>query len=44
MKPISMKMKGLNSFLEVQEIDFEKLTSQGLFGIFGPTGVAKPVF
>lgn len=41
MKPISMKMKGLNSFLEVQEIDFEKLTSQGLFGIFGPTGSGK---
>ena len=30
-------MKGLNSFLEVQEIDFEKLTSSGTFGIFGPT-------
>ncbi len=41
MKPISMKMKGLNSFLEVQEVDFEKLTSQGLFGIFGPTGSGK---
>ena len=41
MKPISMKMKGLNSFLEVQEIDFEKLTAQGLFGIFGPTGSGK---
>lgn len=41
MKPISMKMKGLNSFLEVQEIDFERLTRQGLFGIFGPTGSGK---
>lgn len=41
MKPISMKIKGLNSFLEVQEIDFEKLTAQGLFGIFGPTGSGK---
>ena len=44
MKPISMKMKGLNSFLEVQEIDFEKLTSQGLFGILALQEVEKPVF
>lgn len=41
MKPISMKMQGLNSFLETQFIDFEKLTSHGLFGIFGPTGSGK---
>lgn len=41
MKPIWMRIKGLNSFLEAQEIDFERLTSQGLFGIFGPTGSGK---
>lgn len=41
MRPIWMKIKGLNSFLEAQEIDFTKLTSQGLFGIFGPTGSGK---
>ena len=37
MKPISLKIKGLNSFNEEQFIDFEKLTEQGFFGIFGPT-------
>ena len=41
MRPIWMKIKGLNSFLETQEIDFKRLTSQGLFGIFGPTGSGK---
>jgi len=41
MKPIKLKIKGLNSFTEFQEIDFEKLTAQGLFGIFGPTGSGK---
>lgn len=41
MKPISLKIKGLNSFIEAQDIDFEKLTEKGLFGIFGPTGSGK---
>lgn len=41
MRPIWMKLKGINSFQEAQEIDFEVLTSQGLFGIFGPTGSGK---
>ncbi|MCD2345553.1 AAA family ATPase [Clostridium guangxiense] len=41
MKPIKLKIKGLNSFIETQEIDFEKLTEKGLFGIFGPTGSGK---
>lgn len=41
MKPISLKVKGLNSFNEEQFIDFEKLTEQGFFGIFGPTGSGK---
>lgn len=41
MKPIKLKVKGLNSFIEEQVIDFEKLTSKGLFGIFGPTGSGK---
>ena len=35
MRPIWMKLKGLNSFLEAQEVDFEQLTSQGLFGKIG---------
>lgn len=41
MKPISISIKGLNSFVEEQTINFEKLSSQGLFGIFGPTGSGK---
>lgn len=41
MRPIKLKIRGLNSFNEEQTIDFEKLTSQGLFGIFGPTGSGK---
>ncbi|WP_368489177.1 AAA family ATPase [Clostridium sp. BJN0013] len=41
MKPISLKIKGLNSFENTQEIDFEKLTERGIFGIFGPTGSGK---
>ncbi len=41
MKPIRLKIAGLNSFSEEQVIDFEKLTSQGFFGIFGPTGSGK---
>lgn len=41
MKPISLKIKGLNSFNEEQFIDFEKLTERGFFGIFGPTGSGK---
>ena len=41
MRPIWIKIKGLNSFLEAQEIDFRELTGEGLFGIFGPTGSGK---
>ena len=41
MRPIKLKIKGLNSFIEEQTIDFEKLTDCGLFGIFGPTGSGK---
>lgn len=41
MKPLKLKIKGLNSFVEEQVIDFEKLTRQGFFGIFGPTGSGK---
>ncbi|MFR2835466.1 MAG: hypothetical protein ACLTCI_00460 [[Clostridium] nexile] len=29
MRPIKLKIKGLNSFVEEQTIDFEKLTKQG---------------
>lgn len=41
MRPIKLTIKGLNSFIEQQTIDFEKLTEAGLFGIFGPTGSGK---
>jgi exonuclease SbcC len=41
MRPISLKIKGLNSFIEAQTIEFSKLTEKGLFGIFGPTGSGK---
>lgn len=41
MKPIKLDIIGLNSFIEKQTIDFERLTSKGLFGIFGPTGSGK---
>lgn len=41
MKPIKLKIKGLNSFIDCQEIDFKKLTDRGFFGIFGPTGSGK---
>lgn len=41
MKPLRLKFKGINSFSEQTEIDFEKLTRSGLFGIFGDTGSGK---
>lgn len=41
MRPIKLKIKGLNSFVEEQTIDFEEVTRQGFFGIFGPTGSGK---
>ena len=41
MKPIKLKIKGINSFIDEQIIDFEKLTECGIFGIFGPTGSGK---
>lgn len=41
MRPIKLKIKGINSFIEEQVIDFDKLTDRGFFGIFGPTGSGK---
>lgn len=41
MRPIYLKLAGLNSFQEQQEIDFEQLCQGGVFGIFGPTGSGK---
>lgn len=41
MKPITLKLAGLQSYREPQQIDFDELTQMGLFGIFGPTGSGK---
>lgn len=41
MKPMKLTMRGINSYRTEQTIDFEQLTSSGLFGIFGPTGSGK---
>ena len=41
MKPILLKVAGLQSYREQQEIDFTSLCETGLFGIFGPTGSGK---
>ncbi|WP_036723906.1 AAA family ATPase, partial [Paenibacillus forsythiae] len=41
MKPILLKVSGLQSYRESQEIDFVSLCETGLFGIFGPTGSGK---
>jgi len=41
MKPMLLKIKGINSFIEEQTINFDELTQVGLFGIFGPTGSGK---
>lgn len=44
MRPLQLKLKGINSYREEQVIDFETLTSQGLFGIFGPTEAESLLF
>jgi len=41
MKPITLKLAGLQSYREMQTIDFTELCETGLFGIFGPTGSGK---
>jgi len=41
MKPVLLKIRGLNSFKEEQTIDFKTLMKKGFFGIFGPTGSGK---
>ena len=41
MRPIRLEISGLNSYIDKQVIDFEELTSRGLFGIFGKTGSGK---
>src|SRR5690606_38070720 len=41
MKPIHLSLSGLQSYREMQEVDFERLCEAGVFGIFGPTGSGK---
>ncbi|MBP1999159.1 exonuclease SbcC [Paenibacillus shirakamiensis] len=41
MRPIRLKLAGLQSYREAQEIDFTALCETGFFGIFGPTGSGK---
>ena len=41
MRPIKLEITGLQSFSKKQVIDFDALTSLGLFGIFGETGSGK---
>ena len=41
MRPLKLTLRGINSYRKEQTIDFETLTSAGLFGIFGPTGSGK---
>ncbi|QHW30445.1 SMC family ATPase [Paenibacillus rhizovicinus] len=41
MKPILLRLSGLQSYREAQEVDFERLCEAGVFGIFGPTGSGK---
>lgn len=41
MKPIKLEIEGLHSFAQKQIIDFNTLTSRGVFGIFGATGSGK---
>nr|WP_317359346.1 AAA family ATPase [uncultured Tyzzerella sp.] len=41
MKPQILKITGINSFNEIQQIDFSKILEKGMFGIFGDTGSGK---
>ncbi|KUO71125.1 MAG: hypothetical protein APF77_23735 [Clostridia bacterium BRH_c25] len=41
MRPRYLEIEGLQSFREMQAIDFDRLGETGLFGIFGPTGSGK---
>ena len=41
MRPINLKIKGINSYVTEQEVCFDKLSETNLFGIFGETGSGK---
>lgn len=41
MTPVKLTIEGLKSVSERQTVDFEKLSKNGIFGIFGKTGSGK---
>ncbi|MGN0961324.1 MAG: AAA family ATPase [Christensenellales bacterium] len=41
MKPINLKIKGINSYVSEQSVDFARLAESNIFGIFGETGSGK---
>lgn len=41
MIPVSLTIEGLYSYRQRQQIDFSRLTTAQVFGIFGPTGSGK---
>jgi exonuclease SbcC len=41
MKPYSLRIKGIKNYLTEQFIDFESLSSEGIFGICGNSGSGK---
>lgn len=41
MRPINLKIKGINSYVTEQEVCFDKLSETNLFGVFGETGSGK---
>lgn len=41
MRPKILEIEGLQSFTDVQKIEFDTLSETGIFGIFGPTGSGK---
>ena len=43
MKPLHLKIAGLNSFREEQEVDFSALGETGVFGILVPPAAVSPV-
>jgi exonuclease SbcC len=38
MKPVSLKIRGIKTYQTAQFIDFESLSSEGVFGICGKSG------
>jgi exonuclease SbcC len=40
-RPLALRVRGLQSYRETVEVDFAELGAYGLFGIFGPVGAGK---